>query len=67
LIAAAGAAAEPQERTAALRAAARLLSEQSPSDWLWLMPSLQVAKRGVTGLAKNSVGDSYNIARIERV
>jgi hypothetical protein len=31
------------------------------------MPSLQVAKRGVTGLAKNSVGDSYNIARIERV
>ena len=67
LIAAAGAAAEPQERTAALRAAARLLSEQSPSDWLWLMPRLQVAKRGVTGLAKNSVGDSYNIARIERV
>jgi hypothetical protein len=31
------------------------------------MPNLQVAKRGVTGISKNSVGDSYYVARLERV
>jgi len=45
LITAASAASTSEERTAALRGAARLLSEQSASDWLWLMPNLQVAKR----------------------
>ena len=67
LVSAAGAAATPKERTDSLRKAARILSEQSASDWLWLMPSLQVAKRDVAGLMKNSVGDSYYVARIERV
>lgn len=67
LVSAASAAASTQERTDALRKAARVLSEQSASDWLWLMPSLQVAKRDVAGLMKNSVGDSYYVARIERV
>jgi peptide/nickel transport system substrate-binding protein len=67
LVSAAGTAATPKERTDNLRKAARILSEQSASDWLWLMPSLQVAKRDVAGLMKNSVGDSYYVARIERV
>jgi len=67
LVSAAGAAATPKERTDNLRKAARILSEESASDWLWLMPSLQVAKRDVAGLMKNSVGDSYYVARIERV
>jgi peptide/nickel transport system substrate-binding protein len=67
LITAASAASTSEERTAALRGAARLLSEQSASDWLWLMPNLQVAKRDVAGLSKNAVGDSYYAARIERV
>lgn len=67
LIGDASAAASQAARNDALRAAARLLSEQSASDWLWLMPNLQVAKRNVAGVVKSSVGDSYFVARIERV
>jgi len=67
LIASASAAATPRLRTDSLRAAARLLSERSASDWLWLIPNLQVAKRDVAGVVKSSVGDSYYVARIERV
>lgn len=67
LIAAAGSAATDSARTQSLRDAARILAEQSASDWLWLMPNLQVAKRDVAGIVKNSVGDSYYVARIERV
>ena len=67
LITEAGSASTTERRNEALRAAARLLSEESASDWLWLMPNLQVAKRNVTGVVKGSVGDSYYVARIERV
>jgi peptide/nickel transport system substrate-binding protein len=67
LVSAAGSASTTKERNDNLRKAARILSEQSASDWLWLMPSLQVAKRDVAGMMKNSVGDSYYVARIERV
>lgn len=67
LISSAGTAGTPAERTEKLRKAARILSEESASDWLWLMPNLQVASRDVAGLAKNSVGDSYYVARVERV
>ena len=67
LIAAAGTAETAEARTKSLRAAARILSEQSASDWLWLIPNLQVAKRDVAGVVKTSVGDSYYVARIERV
>lgn len=66
LIESAAIAASATERTAHLRAAARLLSQESASDWLWLMPSLQVAKRQIVGLPRNSVGDSYLAARLER-
>ena len=67
LVAAAGTADTPKARTESLRAAARILSEQSASDWLWLMPNLQVAQREIAGIVKTSVGDSYYVARIERV
>ncbi|MBM3657569.1 MAG: ABC transporter substrate-binding protein [Actinobacteria bacterium] len=67
LIAAASNAATQDDRVSALRSAARLLSEQSASDWLWLIPNLQVAKREIAGVVKNSVGDSYYVARVERV
>ncbi|NCX60669.1 MAG: ABC transporter substrate-binding protein, partial [Actinobacteria bacterium] len=66
-ITAAASAATPAERSDNLRQAARVLSEQSASDWLWLIPNLQVAKRDVAGVPRNSVGDSYFAARLERV
>jgi peptide/nickel transport system substrate-binding protein len=66
LIGEAGTATNTETRTNSLRAAARLLSEESASDWLWLIPNLQVTKRGIVGVVKSSVGDSYYVARIER-
>jgi peptide/nickel transport system substrate-binding protein len=66
-ITAAASAATQAERSDNLRQAARVLSEQSASDWLWLIPNLQVAKRDVAGVPRNSVGDSYFAARLERI
>ena len=56
----------PSDRVESLRSAARVLSEQSASDWLWLIPNLQVANRTVSGIPLNSVGDAYFVARINR-
>jgi peptide/nickel transport system substrate-binding protein len=62
LIAAAAGAPGQSERTDALRAAARLLADDSASDWLWLLPNLQVSKTSVSGVPMNAVGDAYSVA-----
>jgi peptide/nickel transport system substrate-binding protein len=51
-------------RTNALRKAARILNDQHASDWLWLLPNLQVAKANVSGFQLNVVGDAYTVADI---
>jgi peptide/nickel transport system substrate-binding protein len=51
-------------RTNALRRAARVLNDQHASDWLWLLPNLQVAKANVSGFQLNVVGDAYTVADI---
>lgn len=64
LIAAAAGAPSQAERTDALRAAARRLADDSASDWLWLLPNLQVSKKSVSGVPLNAVGDAYSVARL---
>lgn len=64
LIATAAGAPSQAERTDALRAAARLLADDSASDWLWLLPNLQVSKKSVSGVPLNAVGDAYSVARL---
>lgn len=56
----------PAGRAAALKKAARILADDSASDWLWLLPNLQVAKKGITGFPVNSVGDAYTVAGITK-
>jgi peptide/nickel transport system substrate-binding protein len=51
-------------RNTALRKAARILNDQHASDWLWLLPNLQVAKTNVTGFPLNAVGDAYSVADV---
>ena len=51
-------------RNNALRKAARILNDQHASDWLWLLPNLQVAKTSVTGFPLNAVGDAYSVADV---
>jgi len=47
-----------------LKKAARILAEDSPSDWLFLQARNQVARKSVTGFPANSVGDSYSVSEI---
>ncbi len=47
-----------------LKKAARVLAEDSPSDWLWLLGNNQVARKSVTGFPENSVGDAYSVSNI---
>jgi peptide/nickel transport system substrate-binding protein len=53
-------------RTDLLKQAARVLADDSASDWLWLIPNLQVAAAGITGVPLNAVGDGYPVSRIAR-
>ena len=66
LIKKAGSARTPAAQAESLKKAARLLSSESVSDWLWLIPNLQVVKKSVTGFPQNSVGDSYSVAAIAK-
>ncbi|NBV82339.1 MAG: ABC transporter substrate-binding protein, partial [Actinobacteria bacterium] len=54
----------PTAQTGFLKKAARVLAEDSPSDWLWLLGNNQVARKSVTGFPTNSVGDAYTVANI---
>ena len=66
LIKKAGSARTPAAQAESLKKAARLLSSESVSDWLWLIPNLQVVKKSVTGFPQNSVGDAYSVAAIAK-
>ncbi|MQY02689.1 ABC transporter substrate-binding protein [Actinomadura macrotermitis] len=54
----------PEQQTAALKQVARTLSDDAASDWLFLLPNLQVVAKGVTGLPKNAVSQGYELARV---
>ena len=66
LVSRAASAPDDESRTDLLRQAARLLADDSASDWLWLLPNLQVAASGITGVPLNAVGDGYPVSRITR-
>lgn len=51
-------------RNAAMRRAARILADQHVSDWLWLLPNIQVAKSNVTGFPMRAIGGGYVVANI---
>ena len=51
-------------RNAAMRRAARILADQHVSDWLWLLPNIQVAKANVTGFPVRAIGGGYVVADI---
>ncbi len=54
----------PAGQVGFLKKAARILAEDSPSDWLFLQARNQVARKSVTGFPANSVGDSYSVSDI---
>jgi peptide/nickel transport system substrate-binding protein len=54
------------EQVALLQDAARLLSEESPADFLWAFPNLMVAVPGITGLPSNLISESFDLTGLSR-
>jgi peptide/nickel transport system substrate-binding protein len=55
-----------EQQTTDLQQAARALSEDAAADWLFLLPNLIVAEKGITGLPKNAIGESFDLSRLAR-
>lgn len=54
------------QQTREMKTAARLLSEDAGADWLFLMPNLMVADKGITGLPKNAIAESFDLSPLAR-
>lgn len=55
-----------QEQSDKLKQAAKLLSDDAAADWLFLFPNLIVAKKGVTGLPKNAIAESFDFTGLAK-
>lgn len=49
-----------------MKQAARLISQDAASDWLFLMPNLMVADASVTGLPTNAISESFDLTALRR-
>ncbi len=56
----------PEEQIAKLKELARLLADDAASNWLYLQPSLQVLKKGVSGYPENAATLSYDMTNIQK-
>jgi peptide/nickel transport system substrate-binding protein len=55
-----------QQQADDLKKAAKLLSDDAAADWLFLFPNLIVAKKGVTGLPKNAIAESFDFTGLAK-
>ncbi len=44
-----------------MKKAARILSEDAAADWLFVLPNLIVADKGITGIPKNAISESFDV------
>lgn len=51
----------PAEQVADMRQVARTITADAAADWLFLFPNVLVAKKKVTGLARNQVSESFDL------
>ncbi|MDN5765708.1 MAG: ABC transporter substrate-binding protein [Humibacillus sp.] len=49
------------EQVADMKKAARMLSEDAAADWLFVLPNLIVADKGITGIPKNAISESFDV------
>jgi peptide/nickel transport system substrate-binding protein len=54
------------EQIADMKQAARIISEDAAADFLFLFPNLVVATKGVTGLPKNLVSESFDVTVLSK-
>ncbi|HET6500893.1 MAG TPA: ABC transporter substrate-binding protein [Amycolatopsis sp.] len=55
-----------QDQIADLKEVARTITADAAADWLFLAPSIVVAKKKVTGLARNQVSESFDLTGLGR-
>ncbi|USQ76534.1 ABC transporter substrate-binding protein [Ornithinimicrobium cryptoxanthini] len=55
-----------EEQVEKMKAAAKLISEDAASDFLFLLPNLIVADPGITGLPQNAITESFDLANLAR-
>ena len=55
-----------QDQVDDLKKAAKLLSDDAAADFLFLFPNLIVAKKGVTGLPKNAIAESFDFTSLAK-
>ena len=49
-----------------MKKAARELSQDAAGDVLFVLPNLMVAEKGITGLPKNAITESFELADLAR-
>lgn len=55
-----------QDQVTEMKTAARTVSEDAASDFLFLLPNLVVADKGITGLPKNAIAESFDLSTLGR-
>ena len=56
----------PQQETASMKKAARLIADDAGADFLFLLPNLIVADKNITGLPKNAITEGFDLASLGR-
>lgn len=54
----------PEQQTAKLKEAAKGISQDAAADFLFLQPNLMVADKGITGLPKNAISESFDLSTL---
>ncbi|MFC0626408.1 ABC transporter substrate-binding protein [Kribbella deserti] len=57
---------DEKTQVAKMKEAARLLSDEAAADWLFLLPSLVVADKNITGIPKNAITEQFDLSRLAR-
>ena len=55
-----------EEQVTYMKEAASMLSEDAAADWLFVLPNLIVAEKGITGLPKNAISESFDVTGLAR-
>jgi peptide/nickel transport system substrate-binding protein len=56
----------PEQQVADMKQVARTINADAAADWLFLLPNLIVAKKGITGLPPNQVGEAFDLSALGR-
>lgn len=56
----------PDEQVTLMKKAAKELSQDAAGDFLFLLPNLIVAEKGITGLPKNAITESFDLTGLAR-